>query len=146
MDWALYHPLCLTKFDNPSLRDIRKQLDQNNLSNLEIEELALAMGQELPELASDYLGNTIVQRFLDVSSPAVREDIIQVLVPYLAQMSAHKNGTWAAQKLINTVAGMNSNSKYPGSLREMKLVSESLKPYAPQLLMTLMLIMSFMEF
>lgn len=123
----------IKKFDNPSLREIRKQLDQNIFTDLQIEELALSMNDELSELASDYLGNTIVQKFLDIVSPVVREDIIKILVPYLSQMSAHKNGTWAAQKLINTVASCNSNSKYPGSLREMKLVSESLKPFTTQL-------------
>ncbi|TID30836.1 hypothetical protein CANINC_000572 [Pichia inconspicua] len=110
-------------FDNPSLRELRKQLDSNSLSNLQIEETALAMDSELPELASDYLGNTIVQKLLDTVGPVVRDNMVTKLIPYLSQMSAHKNGTWAAQKLINTV----QNEK------EMQLVSKSLTPYAVHL-------------
>ncbi|GME78941.1 unnamed protein product [Ambrosiozyma monospora] len=116
-------PIALRQFDTPKLREIRKQLDSNQLSKLEIEELALAMHGELPELASDYLGNTIVQKLFETCDIPVRDSIIKVLTPYLAQMGAHKNGTWAAQKLINTIA----------SEREKWLVCEALKPYCTQL-------------
>ena len=116
-------PIAQRKFDNPSLREIRKQLDQNVLSTTQIDEISLAMDEELPELASDYLGNTIVQKLVECSSPEVREIIVKKLTPYLSQMSAHKNGTWVAQKLINTIT----------SKREMEMVSQSLKPYTHNL-------------
>lgn len=115
--------LSIRKFDTPRLREIRKQLDGNQLSRLKVEELALAMYEELPELASDYLGNTIVQKLMDICSPTVRDVMIKHLAPYLAQMGAHKNGTWAAQKMINTVV----------SDREKWIISEALSKYCTQL-------------
>ncbi|ODV85187.1 hypothetical protein CANARDRAFT_178470, partial [[Candida] arabinofermentans NRRL YB-2248] len=116
-------PLTVRQFDTPRLRDIRKQIDANQLSKLDIEELSLAMHDELPELASDYLGNTIVQRLFEVCDIPIRDSMIKALSPFLAQMGAHKNGTWAAQKLINTIA----------TEREKWMVSEALRPYCTQL-------------
>lgn len=110
-------------FDTPRLREIRKQLDANQLSRLQVEELALAMYAELPELSSDYLGNTIVQKLLENCGVVVRDIMVKELSPYLAQMGAHKNGTWAAQKMINTAV----------SDREKYLISKALKPYCTQL-------------
>lgn len=115
--------LSVRKFDTPRLREIRKQLDSNQMNRLRVEELALAMYDELPSLASDYLGNTIVQKLLVLCSMPVRDIVIQRLVPYLAQMGAHKNGTWAAQKMINTVA----------SEREKWMISKSLSKFCVQL-------------
>ncbi|OWB57288.1 organic cyclic compound binding protein [[Candida] boidinii] len=119
----LPEPLSIRQYDSPKLREIRKQIDSNQLSKLDIEELALNMYDELPELASDYLGNTIVQKLFDVCDSTIRDIMNVKLKPYLAQMGAHKNGTWAAQKLINTVS----------SKRERFLISESLRPYAVEL-------------
>jgi protein JSN1 len=48
-------------FDAPRLRDIRKRIDNGACSIQEIEETAGAMLPEIAELASDYLGNTVVQ-------------------------------------------------------------------------------------
>ena len=115
--------LTVREFDTPRLREIRKQLDGNQLSRLKVEELVLAMYEELPELASDYLGNTIVQKLMDICSPTVRDIMIKHLAPYLAQMGAHKNGTWAAQKMINTVV----------SDREKWIISKALSKYCTQL-------------
>ena len=59
------------------LRDLRKSIRNNEaqligqnvdggevMSSFELEELCLAMLDELPELSYDYLGNTIVQNCL----------------------------------------------------------------------------------
>ncbi|VEU19649.1 DEKNAAC100122 [Brettanomyces naardenensis] len=119
----LPEPLAVRKFDTPRLRDIRKQLDSNQLPRINVEELALAMYVELPELASDYLGNTIVQKLLEICSSPIRDVMIKHLLPYLAQMGAHKNGTWAAQKMINTVS----------TEREKWLISRALYKYFTQL-------------
>lgn len=87
-------PIPLRQFDSPKLRELRKILENseqlpsqasgannasdsedNEISNkvmsqLELEELCLAMLDELPELCYDYLGNTIVQKiFAVVESP-----------------------------------------------------------------------------
>ena len=70
-------PIPLRQFDSPTLRDLRKVLENNEaqligqnvdggevMSSFELEELCLAMLDELPELSYDYLGNTIVQNCL----------------------------------------------------------------------------------
>ncbi|KAH3663878.1 hypothetical protein OGAPHI_005281 [Ogataea philodendri] len=116
-------PAAVRHFDTPKLREIRKQLDSHHLSKIEIEELALAMHDELPELASDYLGNTIVQKLFEVCDNPIRDSMIKKLAPYFAQTGAHKNGTWAAQKVINTIA----------TDREKWMVANALKPYCTQL-------------
>ncbi|CDK26354.1 unnamed protein product [Kuraishia capsulata CBS 1993] len=115
--------LGLREFDSPKLREIRKAIDSEQLSQQEVEELALAMLDELPELASDYLGNTIVQKLFDICSSPIRDIMLKYLAPFLSQMGAHKNGTWAAQKIISTAQ----------SNREMMLISRNLAPYCSAL-------------
>lgn len=87
-------------FDSPTLRDLRKALDNKNISTLEVEQICLCMLDEIAELCSDYLGNTIIQRIYDISSPLLKNLIVENCAQYLTSISVHKNGTWAAQKLI----------------------------------------------
>lgn len=87
-------------FDAPKLREIRKGIDSGSLKKHEIEELAFAMLDELPELLSDYLGNTVVQKLFEHCSDTAKTCMVRVVAPYILQMAAHKNGTWAAQKMI----------------------------------------------
>lgn len=119
----LPEPLPARMFDSPKLREIRKNIDNANFTPQYIDELSLAMVPELPELASDYLGNTIVQKLFELSSPIGRDIMLREVAPYLSQMGTHKNGTWAAQKIINTCH----------SKREMSTIVKSLKPYASML-------------
>ncbi|CAH2450561.1 RNA-binding proteins [Komagataella phaffii CBS 7435] len=116
-------PLPVRDFDSPKLREIRKEIDNNHYNQTQVEELSLAMLSELPELASDYLGNTIVQKLFEISSPLVRDIMLRKLSPYISQMGVHKNGTWAAQKLISTAT----------TKREMDIIVRSLKPYTTSL-------------
>ncbi|CAI7335580.1 CGH_1_collapsed_G0015430.mRNA.1.CDS.1 [Saccharomyces cerevisiae] len=44
------------------LRELRKQFDSNSLSTIEMEQLAIVMLDQLPELSSDYLGSTVIQK------------------------------------------------------------------------------------
>lgn len=87
-------------FDSPTLRDLRKALDNKNISTLEVEQICVCMLDEIAELCSDYLGNTIIQRIYDISSPLLKNLIVENCAQYLTSISVHKNGTWAAQKLI----------------------------------------------
>lgn len=87
--------------DAPKLRDIRKRIDNNALTPTEIEEIAIGMLPEIAELASDYLGNTVVQKLFEFCSEAVKEQMLREIAPHLARMGVHKNGTWAAQKIID---------------------------------------------
>ena len=105
--------------DAPKLREIRKRIDNNAISQTEIEEIALGMLPEISELASDYLGNTVVQKLFEFCSEAVKEEMLRQIDPYLAQIGVHKNGTWAAQKIIDV-------SKIP---RQIGMIVDSLRPY-----------------
>jgi protein JSN1 len=60
-------------FDAPKLREIRKRIDNSSLSHAEIEATAIEMLPEVAELASDYLGNTVVQKLFEYCSDEVRD-------------------------------------------------------------------------
>ena len=87
--------------DAPKLRDIRKRIDNNVMTQAEIEETALGMLPEISELASDYLGNTVVQKLFEYCSEHVKEQMLLQIAPHIADIGVHKNGTWAAQKIID---------------------------------------------
>lgn len=93
----------LRTFDTPTLRDTRKALDAKSLSPLRIDELTLAMGHDIPLVASDYLGNTIVQRLITDTSPEVQLFLVSQLASHLPSLAIHKNGTWVAQKVVNNI-------------------------------------------
>ena len=86
--------------DAPKLREIRKRIDNGAISQPEIEEIAIGMLSEIAELASDYLGNTVVQKLFEFCSEPVKESMLAKIAPHLAEIGIHKNGTWAAQKII----------------------------------------------
>ena len=87
-------------YDAPRLRDIRKRIDNNACGLQEIEELANNMLPEIAELASDYLGNTVVQKLFEFCTEQTKEVMLAKIAPHLAEIGVHKNGTWAAQKII----------------------------------------------
>jgi len=105
--------------DAPKLREIRKRIDNNAISQTEIEEIAMGMLPEIAELSSDYLGNTVVQKLFEFCSEAVKEEMLLQIDPYLAQIGVHKNGTWAAQKIIDM-------AKIPSQIG---IIVNSLRPY-----------------
>lgn len=105
--------------DAPKLREIRKRIDNNAISQAEIEEIAIGMLPEIAELASDYLGNTVVQKLFEFCTESVKEQMLVQLDAHLAQIGVHKNGTWAAQKIIDV-------AKIPSQI---KIIVNSLRPY-----------------
>ena len=88
--------------DAPRLREIRKRIDNNSCSPVEIETIAMDMLPEIAELSSDYLGNTVVQKLFEHCSEDVKEAMLAQIAPHLAEIGVHKNGTWAAQKIIDS--------------------------------------------
>lgn len=106
--------------DAPRLREIRKRIDNGSCSTEEIEQIAMNMLPEIAELSSDYLGNTVVQKLFEHCSEQVKENMLREIAPHLAKIGIHKNGTWAAQKIIDV-------SK---TLTMQKMVVEALRPYA----------------
>lgn len=105
--------------DAPKLREIRKRIDNNAISQVEIEEIAIGMLPEVAELASDYLGNTVVQKLFEFCSETVKERMLIQIDPHLAEIGVHKNGTWAAQKIIDV-------ARVPNQIR---IIVDSLRPY-----------------
>lgn len=108
------------KVDIAKLRDIRKRLDNGQISVKELEVIAVECLDELVELCSgkmetmlrqteinpylsiDYIGNTVIQRLFEKCSEMTKSLMLERVAPYLASIGVHKNGTWAAQKIIDT--------------------------------------------
>ena len=105
--------------DAPKLREIRKRIDNNAMTQGEIEDTALAMLPEIAELASDYLGNTVVQKLFEWCSEPVKEQMLIQIAPHIAEIGVHKNGTWAAQKIIDV-------TKDPGQIQN---IVNNVRPY-----------------
>ncbi|KAK3997287.1 hypothetical protein QBC44DRAFT_303489 [Cladorrhinum sp. PSN332] len=116
---AIKEPAHTRVHDAPKLRDIRKRIDNQALSQAEIENIACEMLPEIAELASDYLGNTVVQKLFEHCSDSVRDSMLAEIAPHMAEIGVHKNGTWAAQKIIDVC-------KTP---HQMTLIVEHLRPY-----------------
>ena len=109
--------------DAPKLREIRKRIDNQSLSQPEIETIALDMLPEIAELSSDYLGNTVVQKLFEHCSDELRDAMLVEIAPHLAEIGVHKNGTWAAQKIIDVC-------KTPA---QMTTICEHIRPYTVHL-------------
>jgi protein JSN1 len=67
----------------------------------------------------------VVQKLFEKSSPGPRLAMLERVAPHLAMIGIHKNGTWAAQKVIEC-------SSTP---EEIALIAINLRPYAPPLLL-----------
>lgn len=107
-------------YDAPKLREIRKRIDNNTMTPIELEEVAMAMLPEIAELASDYLGNTVVQKLFEFCNEHIKHEMLIRIEPHLAQMGVHKNGTWAAQKIIEATR----------ISTQMNIIVNSLRPFA----------------
>ncbi|KAM4054728.1 RNA recognition motif domain-containing protein [Hirsutella rhossiliensis] len=116
---AVREPTHTRVHDAPRLRDIRKRIDNQLLSQAEIEGVAMEMLPEIAELSSDYLGNTVVQKLFEHCTDPVRDAMLAEIAPHMAEIGIHKNGTWAAQKIIDVC-------KTPG---QMSVIVEHLRPY-----------------
>ncbi|KAF2165384.1 hypothetical protein M409DRAFT_67233 [Zasmidium cellare ATCC 36951] len=109
--------------DAPRLREIRKRIDNNSCSPMEIENIAMDMLPEIAELSSDYLGNTVVQKLFEHCSEETKEAMLAEIAPHLAEIGVHKNGTWAAQKIIDV-------ARTPS---QMHMIVDALKPHGVNL-------------
>jgi len=111
----------------------------------EIDEIAADfLDDEIVDLASDWLGNTVswvaenmeyssqfiascqvVQKLFEKCSRVPRFAMLERLAPHLATIGIHKNGTWAAQKIIECV----------NTPEEINLVTQHLRAFTPPLLL-----------
>jgi hypothetical protein len=49
----------------------------------------------------DYIGNTVIQKLFERCSENTKTKMLEKIAPHLATIGIHKNGTWAAQKIID---------------------------------------------
>ncbi|KAK0902276.1 hypothetical protein LTR91_019088 [Friedmanniomyces endolithicus] len=105
--------------DAPRLREIRKRIDNNSCTAIELETIAMEILPEIAELASDYLGNTVVQKLFEHCSEETKEAMRMELSHHLAEIGVHKNGTWAAQKIIDV-------ARTP---QQMQMLIDALRPH-----------------
>lgn len=116
---SIPEPSHVRMYDAPRLRDIRKRIDNGACGLQEIEEVANDMLPEMAELASDYLGNTVVQKLFELCSEQTKDQMLGQIAPHLAEIGVHKNGTWAAQKIIDVCK----------TAPQMTMIVNSLRPY-----------------
>jgi protein JSN1 len=67
----------------------------------------------------------VVQKLFEKCSAVPRVAMLERICPHLAMIGIHKNGTWAAQKIIECVT----------SPDEVALIAQNLRAYAPPLLL-----------
>ncbi|GAA5928622.1 hypothetical protein JCM10213_002517 [Rhodosporidiobolus nylandii] len=113
-----------TQTDAPRLREIRKRLDGEPPVS-EVDTMAYDLLDEVVALASDYIGNTIVQKLFEQCSTTARKAMLERVAPHLAPIGTHKNGTWAVQKIIQCAKDED----------EFALIEQNLTPYTPPLLL-----------
>jgi protein JSN1 len=114
------------RWDASKLRELRKRLDSGTMTAEEVDQVAGDfMDSEIVDLASDWLGNTVVQKLFEKCSPGPRVAMLERICPHLAMIGIHKNGTWAAQKIIECVTKPD----------EVSLIAQNLRAYAPPLLL-----------
>ncbi|KAH7889747.1 hypothetical protein F5I97DRAFT_1800375 [Phlebopus sp. FC_14] len=114
------------RWDASKLRELRKRLDSGTMSVEETDQVAGDfLDGEIVDLASDWLGNTVVQKLFERCSAGPRFAMLERITPHLAMIGIHKNGTWAAQKIIECV-------QIP---EEVGLIVQNLRAYAPPLLL-----------
>lgn len=76
-------------------------------------------------LAIDYIGNTVMQKLFERCSEPQKTKMLELIAPHLASIGVHKNGTWAAQKIIEC-------AKSPA---QTELICKYVRPYTPPLLL-----------
>lgn len=114
----------LRRFDVARLREIRKRLDSGAASQEDVDNIARDLLEDCAELSSDYIGNTIIQKLFERAEPSLRRAMLERVAPHLAVIGIHKNGTWAAQKIIECSQ----------SDDERALIVQYLRPFAPPLM------------
>ncbi|KIR68730.1 pumilio domain-containing protein c [Cryptococcus bacillisporus CA1873] len=114
----------MRRFDTGKLKDVRKKLDSGQCRQDEIDEITKDLMNDCAELASDFIGNTIIQKLFERTSHALRIAMLERIAPHLATIGVHKNGTWAAQKIIECSS----------TDEERAIVVNNLRPFAPPLM------------
>ncbi|KAI9204361.1 uncharacterized protein BJ171DRAFT_474986 [Polychytrium aggregatum] len=112
------------RVDQNRLRELRKKLE-SSISSQEVEAIYAEVLDEASELATDYIGNVVLQKIIDKGDDQMLLGLIDRLGPYMASIGIHKNGTWVIQKVIDTAR----------TEVQMQQITAFLKPYTPPLLL-----------
>lgn len=113
------------RFDNARFRELRKNMESGQMSQAQADTVATEHLDVIVELSSNYIGNTVVQRFFEQCSEEVKTRMLERIAPHLATIGTHKNGTWAAQKIIDCAK----------TDEQQLLITRHLQPYVPALLL-----------
>ncbi|SAM70869.1 related to JSN1-RNA-binding protein (pumilio family) [Ustilago bromivora] len=113
------------RFDNNRLKEIRKRLEQPSSTSADADAIARDYLPSIVDLSSDLIGNTLVQKFFERCSEAMKRQMLQLIAPHLATIGVHKNGTWAAQKIIDCTYSDDQKA----------LIVQEIKAYVPPLLL-----------
>ena len=113
------------RFETSKLRETRRSIESGQVGTQECDQLAYEYLDSIVDLASDYIGNTLVQKFFEHCSEKAKMDMLRQLTPHLAMTGCHKNGTWAAQKILDCSR----------SIEQITLIAQHLRPYIPGLLL-----------
>lgn len=113
------------RMDHAKYRELRKLLESKQLSQEEVDQAALEQMDVIVDLARNYIGNTVVQRFFEQCTEDMKTRMLGKLAPHLASIGTHKNGTWAAQKIIDCA----------NTDEQKTLIADHLQPYVPALLL-----------
>ncbi|KAJ1569339.1 hypothetical protein HK096_003431 [Nowakowskiella sp. JEL0078] len=110
--------------DQSRAREIRKRLE-GHVSGKEVEAFFLEVLDDVVDLCTDYIGNVVVQKLMEKCNDAQRQCLIDRIAPHMSSIGIHKNGTWAAQKIIDC-------ARTPGQIQS---IVTALQPYTPPLLL-----------
>ncbi|KAI7871729.1 armadillo-type protein [Spinellus fusiger] len=109
----------LLKQERSKLREMKRKLAED-VSEAAADAIACQCIEDIVELCS-------VQHLFKKCSEQIRTSILERLGPHLASWSVHKNGTWAAQKIIEKTTSSPHN--------KIQLLCRSLQPYTPSLML-----------
>ncbi|KAJ3121103.1 hypothetical protein HK098_003974 [Nowakowskiella sp. JEL0407] len=112
------------KVDQNRARELRKRLE-SHISAKEVESIFLECIDDAVDLSSDYIGNVVIQKLMEKCNDQQRQRLIDKIAPHLSSIGIHKNGTWAAQKIIDC-------ARTPGQIHS---ITTALQPYTPPLLL-----------
>lgn len=113
------------RFDNVRLKELRKRLDPPTIPLAEADSIASTFLPIIVDLSSDFIGNTLVQKFFERCSEPMKAQMLSIIAPHLAVIGVHKNGTWAAQKIIDCTSDPDQRS----------LIVREIRPWVPSLLL-----------
>jgi protein JSN1 len=113
------------RFDTSRLRELRKTIENGQCTQDSVDAIASDHMDAIVDLASDYIGNTVVQKLFERCSDRVKHIMLERIAPHLAMIGIHKNGTWAAQKIIDTAPAP----------EQVAIIAQNLRPYVPPLLL-----------